>query len=569
MLFALNMGTPRENGLMIGAALAGLAGAAIWSGCAGESVGSCDGDDSCDAQGTFAQRLESKADPIAVFLKAQKLSSDGKGVLDFGTVLFGIAKQQGCGDASVSTFIVSDDLVSGGGSDTGEPFPRLVSVACSNDNAKASDFFIATVGEAQGGEIDVTDVEMFAWDATARQYNFYAFRPSGAKPGEVGVEIDPARCRQCHLTPSDTAADGMRMTPIFNELNQPWTHWNAEPGFPSHGYDLPERVKKAKTFVELAEGHKGAASRFEEIIRFGGHEKVVAARIRDRREPGTVSSALDMLRPLFCSEQINYATEDFASGVVPSAALVDPGIRNMYRAIRPDNWAWGFVNDERTGVGIVRLPAPAGAEQPVEQIPVRGNADVMFEQRLVATGVLTPFQVLRVRALDWQTPVFSDFRCGLWKSGKERLTKTPPKVPDGAKLSDLLPVVFEEIMSLDGKPLKPSGAEELIAMPLATPGDVSALRTAVGSGKIADGTCSAGGGFCVSDSLKLGNAIDGYVNSILDAGNARQQVTALRDARICRVLQKVTPVDKRFVQSDGTPARFMNRPSLPIPSSCP
>lgn len=558
-----------HGGWILGCALAGVWGVAGLAGCDAEDGGEdpiCEGD-GCDENSDLTADIKDRADPIAGFLKAQKVAANGEAKLDFPTVLFGVAKQQGCADSSIKTFIVSDDLVSGG-----EAFPRLISVTCVTDNAKASDFFIAASFEARDennkptGEIDLRDVEMFAWDANARKFNFYMFQPvrGKEKEGLVKVNARPTECVKCHLTPTDIAADGMGMTPIFNEINQPWTHWNAEPGFPSHGYDLPARVKKAKSFTDFGEKIKAPASRFEEIIKFGGHEKVAAARIRTRSAPATMPDALNMLRPLFCSEQINYATEDFDSGVVPSGAVVDAGIRNMFKAFRPDNWPWGWVNDERNGVGIIRLPAPDG-DKTVEQIPMRGNADLLFEQKLVAFGVFKPENLLRVRALDWQKALFSEFRCKLWKDGRDRLLKSgaPKLFPDGAKLADALPAVFDALLVIDGVPIKAGAADKLISLGDASAANVAALKAALMAGNVDGQACSAdGSGFCAGTMVDLGNQIDAFVQGITGASDARRRLAGLRDPRICHVLEEVKPADDRFGQQ-GRATRFSNRPSLP------
>src|SRR5262245_38370665 len=156
---------------ILGCALVGVWGAAGLAGCDGDTVEdpvACEGDD-CDEGSDLTADIKDRADPIANFLKAQKVAANGEAKLDFPTVLFGVAKQQGCADSSIKTFIVSDDLIAG------EAFPRLISVTCSTDNTKASDFFIAASFEARDasnkptGEIDLRDVEMFAWDATARK----------------------------------------------------------------------------------------------------------------------------------------------------------------------------------------------------------------------------------------------------------------------------------------------------------------------------------------------------------------------------------------------------------------
>ena len=121
----------------------------------------------------------------------------------------------------------------------------------------------------------------------------------------------------------------------------------------------------------------------------------------------------------FVSRLTAAALTFLGAGVLFSAAVVDPGLRNMYKAIRPDNWSWGWVNGD-----TMRLSPPTG-DSALTQIPVRGAADIMTEQQLVALRALTPHQVLRVRALDWQKPVFSDFRCGLWTGAVERFRTDP------------------------------------------------------------------------------------------------------------------------------------------------
>ena len=170
---------------MVGAAVAGLLGAAALAGCSGSGDGgsTCTGE-KCDEEATFAEQLEGKSDPIANLLRTFDIDDEGFTELDFATVLFGIAEAQGCGVSSVATFSVSDDLIT-----EGEPFPRLVSVACKDDNSKASEAFFAASFEKfddndePTGEIDVHDVEMFAWDATAAM--FTSSRSSAANPNWI------------------------------------------------------------------------------------------------------------------------------------------------------------------------------------------------------------------------------------------------------------------------------------------------------------------------------------------------------------------------------------------------
>lgn len=541
----------RIGTLSIVAALCALGLALMSTACAVEGTSAGCANDKCDGDADFHTQLEGREDPIAGFLRASDVEKDGMMSADYHSALSGVASEMGCDASSIATFALADDLVD----DT--QFPRLISVACSGDDARASDFFIAASFKDEAtGDVDIRDVEMFAWDATNRKYRFYAFRPAQTDPSKVDVEVEPKRCQQCHQTPSDQIPLGMPMTPIMNEINRPWTHWNAEPGFPSFDYALPEAMESKPNFAKLF-AQKGPASRFEQIIRNGGHLKVAQARLRERRNPASLAETMYMLRPVFCSEQVNYVSEDFDSGVLFSSAVIDPGIRNMFMAIRPDDWAWGWVNGD-----TMRLDPPASGAGLV-QIPVRGNADVTTEQQLVALRALTPQQVLRVRALDWRKPVFSEFRCGLWRKAQSRFETDAPSLAGLSSNAAAMPVVFEAIMKLGDLALD-AGQDRMIALDDASPEQVEALEQALAGGTLGSATCDGGVGFCSVDLDQFGVMIDQHVQTFENGADPRTPMTAERDRRICHILEPVDPRDDRFEEQ---PIRFENHPALPI--ECP
>lgn len=540
-----------RTSLTVAAALLALGIALATAGCtSGGSDESC-GSDKCDAAGDFLTKLDGRMDPIADFLRASAVDAKGLMEGDYKSFLFGVNEKRGCAADTVMTFALSDNLV------MDEPFPRLISVGCSSDDVKASEFYIAaSFRDDATGDVDMRDVEMFAWDATNRKYRFYAFKPAEDDASKVEIEVEPKRCQQCHLTPSDLVPTGMPMTPIMNEINRPWTHWNAEPGFTSFEYELPGEVTAKPNFSELMNKHKGPASRFEKIIADGGHLKVAQARLRDRRNPANLDEAMNMLRPVFCSEQINYVSEDFTSGVLFSSAVVDPGLRNMYKAIRPDNWSWGWVNGD-----TMRLSPPTG-DSALTQIPVRGDADIITEQQLVSLRALTPHQVLRVRALDWKKPVFSDFRCGLWTGAMERFRTSPPSLSGLTSIAAAIPVVFEAIMVLGEERLHSGTDDHVIAIADASDATIEALGQALADGTLASATCNEDGtGFCVADVDQLGVMVDNHVKSFEDAADPRPAMITERARRICEVLEPVDPQDDRF---ESDPVRFENRPALPV-----
>lgn len=484
----------------------------------------------CDDLGDGVHNvLAERADPIAKYLLSAGVDDEGFIDAEFGDMLFGLTETQGCAKDSIKTFAVSDDLITGG-----EPFPRLISVGCSDDAAKASEFFMAASFESfdEPGEIDLQSIEMYAWDPNKRAYQFY--ETFAAERGGVRVSPSPERCKQCHLTPADQDPVAMHMTPIMNELTRPWKHWNAEPGFPSFEFHIPERAENSKSLAELFEPFKGQADQFETIIR-AGHDKVALARLRERRNPVDIDKAMGLLRPVFCSEQINYASEDHSSGAIFNTALVDPGIQQAYFQIRPDNWPWAWVNDD-----VMRLPSPTG--DTVKQIPVRGNSDVAVENLLISTRVLTPHQILRVRALDWERPVFSEFRCGLWKEARSRFEADPPDLTGASRISHAIPILYDAIMVLGPHPIKGSDDETLIAVPFADAQPIADLFTALSNGDVGS-DCSAG--FCAISVDDFGAEVQAhYAEALSEAG--RSFLFEERDRRICHLMEKVKVVDERF-----------------------
>jgi hypothetical protein len=483
----------------------------------------------CDGAMSFQSQIDGFDDVVARWLHASPVDDQGVVVTDADSIIKAIAQLQTCPESSIRTFTLADSLITGL---SGTSFPRLISTVCSDDQAKSSDVFISTpFPEADVDDVDVQRIEMFAWDATSKAYHFYA--TAAASATEVKFEVQPERCRGCHRTPRDLAApDDVKMpsTPIMNELTAPWPHWNALPDFPSQDFDLPDATAHAPHFAQLTGTRLSSSSRFEKIIRLA-HARVEGARVLERRTvPASLDTAMGLLRPLFCSEQVQYATEDHASGVITSTVAIPSGIKEAYSAVSP-TWPWNWQT-----AGILRFSA--GATSPLFMIPVRGNADIEVETRLNIT--LTPQQILRVRALDWKHPVFSDFRCKLWKTANAQFQSHPPAIDSTQSTASQLGAIFEAIMVLDGTPLRPASADQLIVLD-------DAANHPDFSAKLASSTMptSCDSGMCTTDLNGFGNVLDAYVTA-LENGNDRATVLAEGNRNICHVL-----------------ADFPNAPALP------
>jgi hypothetical protein len=189
----------------------------------------------------------------------------------------------------------------------------------------------------------------------------------------------------------------------------------------------------------------------------------------------------------------------------------------------------------------MRLPSPTG--ETVKQIPVRGNSDVAVENLLMSTRVLTAHQILRVRALDWKRPVFSEFRCGLWKEAQSRFEANPPDLTTAARISDAIPVLYDAIMVLGPHAIKGSDDETLIAVPFADAQPIADLFGALSAGDIGS-DCSAG--FCAISVDDMGVEVQAHYAETLTTAVGRGFLFEERDRRICTLMEKVQVVDERF-----------------------
>lgn len=508
---------------------------AALSACADDPQQTCNGG-KCDAAGDAFTGLDGRNDPIAKYLREAGIDDNGVVSADYGSVILGVAAAQGCSADTWRTFVISDPLVT-----TSDPFPRLISTVCSNDAVKASEFFIAaSFPDDVGRDVHPRRLEMFAWDGGAGVYRFYAAEPTAGDPASVTVEVEPAECQRCHLTPKDLPSAGMRMTPIMSELTQPWSHWNSQVPmfnaednpFPSHDFEVPEAVRTAENFVRYGVMHAGAAADFEQIVR-AGHARVVGERVKERR--GTAADfrpAMNLLRPLFCEEQLQYATEDFSTGLLQVTTVIPGGVREAYRAIRADNWPWRWLNNQD---GRMRLPPPASIG-PLTMVPLRGNVDIEYESRLLGVRALTPNQILRVRALDWQRPVLSSFRCGLWKKALARFEASPPALDLSGKIGDHMKVLLDEVLTVNGTPISAGDPERFVALGLAG-ADADAVLSAAGG---VAATCTAPGQPCVVDVDTFGALLDAYVATYEsgDPDQVRVHLTEQRDERLCVVARQ-------------------------------
>ncbi len=345
---------------------------------------------------------EGYADPVSAYLRG---AIGERGTLrgTYRDVLEGVGRQLGCDLETEKSFVVVSNL---------GYIPKFVFTRCSGDATAASRFFLALPAAAElDGDVEERIVHVAGWDAEAGVYRTYSLAPTPGTPdGEMAVDVEPALCKTCHGGPQQLTG----WHPLMNEMSNPWSHWNAAPGFASLLFEehLPPEAPAGRAFGAAA-ARLASAAELEPVVR-AGIERFVSARLRARTTAASVEAALELVRPLFCDETVNFVSEIHDTGELRASAVVDDGLRARLRQARPGRWNW---TDEPT----LSLPAPAAGERPLALVPVRGTQTVEMELGLVSRGVISVDDALRVRAVDLEHPVMSDARCALWQDARDRL----------------------------------------------------------------------------------------------------------------------------------------------------
>ncbi|MBL4637328.1 MAG: hypothetical protein JKY56_25965, partial [Kofleriaceae bacterium] len=358
------------------------------------------GDSTCNQGSCGAQSLdellsdiEGFSDPFSSFLRA---NATDLGAIEgnYRDILRGLGQEQGCSVAEEASFVVL--------SNNGYT-PRTIFTNCSDQPSDASRFFLLAPIIKEGPDTDPQELHLSAWDESAGRYRHFA--TSADERGQMRIATQPAYCLGCHGGTEPLPY----WQPLMNEMRNPWSQWNAQPGFQSHLFDefIDSGFSQAPVFQKMiSDVPLRPASEFENIIR-SGIARVVGSRIEKRDQAAELGAALRLLRPVFCDETVNFVSEIHQGGELSSAAVVDDALRNILASMRPG--AWDFVSESS-----FRLPAPSAEEKRVVLMAIRGESTVAAEASMLPRRVLSVEQVLRVRLLDYGHPVASDFRCSLF-----------------------------------------------------------------------------------------------------------------------------------------------------------
>lgn len=486
-----------------------------------EALPECDGD-RCESVGSrdeLVAELEDHMDPIADFLRS---AATERGTLTGGyrDLIDGIGGALDCAPETEKSFVVLSNVGF---------IPKTVFTRCADDPQLASRFFMAVPGLREGDDgldVDPQNLHLSAWDEDAGTYRIYSTR--ALETGEMGVNVAPDFCLGCHGGPQRLGT----WQPLMNEMTNPWSGWNAEPGFESQLFEefLDPDIADAPVYQEVtSDGLLDSASNLEPIVR-AGIGRVNSARVERRQQEADLERALQLIRPLFCDESVNFVSEVHGGGEIRATVIVDAALVAHYQALGIDqDWSW-------TADTNLRLDEAPSKWEGLTLVPVRGESTAAVELSLVSRGVLTAAQAVRVRALDWTRPVLSEMRCSLWQGGVARITAgalddTVADLPAGATVADLLPAVYDELMRLEvGGDLvdlvPPDGTDVLAVADAYDPATADTLA----AGDLAE----LGASF-----EELGDRIEVRVD-----GADRDLVRALREARACRVAAEypITPI---------------------------
>jgi hypothetical protein len=451
--------------------------------------------------------LDGIDDPMANFLR--RAANDAGGI-DGGwpAILDGLGQETQCPPETERSFVVLSNL---------RLHPKGIVTRCADDPTAASRFFMVFEPDLVSGDLDGQGVRVAAWDESAAMYRRYQM--VGREGDELGVAVEPDFCRNCHGGPFDMGT----WTPIMNEMTNPWAQWNAEPGFESLSFDEAFPADAGgPLYDEIASTDRlTSASDLEPIVR-AGIDRVSNARLAARHDGADFDVALSLLRPMFCDESVNFVSEIHDSGELPTQALVDPGLRRALLGLaQGQGWPWGWVTDP-----TVRIDPPEADDTALVMIAVRGETTVQAEAALLSRQVVDAQQLLAVRALDWQHPVFSELRCGLWEAAAQRVEASqtgldPATFVDNATLAAAL---YDEAMQWPT-------ATGLVSLRSSTPGTVVALP----DGEAANATAALDAGDLASlqvSPTQLGEQVDAYVTAQSTA-DARPDLTARWHRRGC------------------------------------
>ena len=250
------------------------------------------------------------------------------------------------------------------------------------------------------------NAEIISFDETSGVFNFYDTDGSSmnffgsSKDLLLGPDGEDRRCAACHVN------GGL----VMKELDTPWANWEGHVSTPG-----TDQVAMAVTDF----GTKTNGAEFEGVVK-NANTKWNKVRIAHLKSVG--AKAQDILRPLFCTQEINIDNganfdSPIAGGTggdqlssIGADSLLDPTLKGFASiSITFQDY------DDLIRQNGQRVDGVAGAIDTIidYQFVERSHIDNDYVQALKAAGIVDDDFIKDVLMVDFTRPIFSDDRCGL------------------------------------------------------------------------------------------------------------------------------------------------------------
>lgn len=317
--------------------------------------------------------------------------------------------------AGVKTRLVSERSQVLGAPDS---YRAVVTRTCGG--RKENHLFMSLFGLSAGASSLPGNVELIGFDQATGAFNYYAreegkwfFFGSSLSAVEDGYDCSKvpgacslkseskSRCWGCHT------GGGL----IMKELNSPWVHWEGDTTTPG----AAEFVGKFKNLL----GSKDNGISLESTVN-DGNRTWNPKRVAFVKEKGKVA---DLLRPLFCTAEVNVQSSTISTSSPPSSLrtdfFFDPAWSRFdsfsidaadYKALLESTGQvisdGGAPLKDKSG-NVVRDTAFAFS------YPERAGADVDYVNKLKDAGIVDDDFIKDVLVIDFTRPIFSKARCDL------------------------------------------------------------------------------------------------------------------------------------------------------------
>jgi hypothetical protein len=259
------------------------------------------------------------------------------------------------------------------------------------------DFFFSLFGLQPNAAALPPNAEFIAFDRSAGVFNYYEADGTG-RINFFGNSNDMLkgkgtgqvrRCAGCHTE------GGL----VMKELDSPWLHWEGDKDIPG-----------AAAFVDKFKadlGTKADGVSMESIV-VNGNREWNASKIKFLQ---TTSSAKELLKPLFCTLDINLGSATTRADVstLPAKSLLDVHVGSDSLPISSNDYKTQIVTN---GQVIEGVPGKKDTEFPYTYVMTSVISSDYLE-KLAESGIIDEDLAIDILMVDFTRPVFSSDRCDL------------------------------------------------------------------------------------------------------------------------------------------------------------